>query len=420
MLRDRRSFMKYLAAGACAIAEPYRALAESLRRKVKITDVKCMIVRGTWDWNLIKIETDAGIYGIGEAYWGPGVKDLVLRQLKPLIVGEDPLNVDKLYTKMLMKSAGAGAIGGATVTAASGIEIALWDLAGRILETPICNLLGGRYRDRVRFYHTLQAPENPKEISSWRDQAAQAKSDNPYGFTAFKFQGDNIPVSADPAYSEPGHDPYARNLTNRDISRIVTKMEVVRGELGDVIDFAIECHWKYDTQDAIELLNALEPIKPMWVEDPLPPENTDAMARLARATRTPICTGENLYGVQGFRSLIESQACAGVHIDIPKSGGLLESKRISDLADLYYIWTAAHNPASPIGTIASVHAAASMRNFRIHELAKWIDWWPTLVMHEGPFWKDGYYVIEDKPGLGIEINPDVAKAHLAPGETWWG
>src|SRR5204862_7562921 len=104
------------------------AAAAALRKKVKSTDVKCMIVRGTWDWNLVKIETDSGLYGIGEAYWGPGVKDLILTQMKPLLLGEDPLNVDKLYTKVLMRSAGAGAIGGVTVTAASGIEIALWDL----------------------------------------------------------------------------------------------------------------------------------------------------------------------------------------------------------------------------------------------------------------------------------------------------
>lgn len=421
MISNRRDILKYIAAGtACMLAEPYRSLAESLRKKVKITDVKCMIVRGTWDWNLIKIETDAGVSGIGEAYWGPGVKDLVLNQLKPIIVGEDPMNVDKLYNKMLLRSGGAGAIGGVTITAASGIEIALWDLAGRLLQTPVCNLLGGRFRDRVRFYRTLAAPNKATEVSSWRDQAADAKGNNKYGFGAWKFQGDSIPLAFDPDFTYPGHDFYAYRLENRDIKNIVTRMEAVRSELGDDADFAVECHWKYQTQDAIELLNAMEHVKPMWMEDPLPPENTDAMARLARATRTPICTGENLYGWHGFRTLIESQACAGVHIDIPKSGGLLESKRISDFAGQYDIWTAAHNPASPIGTIASVHAASAMRNFRIHELAKWVDWWPDLVVHEGPFWTNGYYVIEDKPGLGVEINPDVAKAHLAPGETWWG
>src|SRR5438270_1164674 len=131
MLGDRRRFLKSLAlgaAGAATFAHPYDLLAEPLKKKIRITDVKVMIIRGTWDWNLIKIETDSGLYGIGEAYWGPGVKDLVVTQMKPLIVGEDPLNVDKLYTKMLMRSGGAGAIAGATVSAASGIEIALWDL----------------------------------------------------------------------------------------------------------------------------------------------------------------------------------------------------------------------------------------------------------------------------------------------------
>src|SRR5580698_2138883 len=185
----RRDFLKAAAASAgCLFPAPYERLAAAVRKKVKITDVKCMIVRGTWDWNLIKIETDSGLYGIGEAYWGWGVKDLVLNKMKPIITGEDPLNVDKLYTKMLMQSAGAGAIGGVTVTAASGIEIALWDLCGRLLETPVCNLLGGRFRDRVRFYRTLQAPDpNPADPASWGRQAADAVAHNPFGFTAFKF-----------------------------------------------------------------------------------------------------------------------------------------------------------------------------------------------------------------------------------------
>src|SRR5579875_3754739 len=111
----RRRFLQCMGAGGICFAAPYQKLAAALLRKVKITDVKCMIVRGTWDWNLIKVETDAGVSGVGEAYWGPGVKDMILRQLKPLVVGEDPLNVDRLYTKMLMRSGGYGAIGGVTI-----------------------------------------------------------------------------------------------------------------------------------------------------------------------------------------------------------------------------------------------------------------------------------------------------------------
>ncbi len=414
---NRRTFLR--AASAGAFAAPYQRLAEAFARKVKITDVKCMIVRGTWDWNLIKVETDSGLYGIGEAYWGWGVKDLVLAKMKPIVVGEDPLNVDKLYTKMLMQSAGAGAIAGVTVTAASGIEIALWDLAGRILETPVCNLLGGRFRDRIRFYRTLPAVENPESPAAWREQAQQARAEK-WGWTAFKFQGDSVPGRADPEYKEPGHDPYARNLTHKDYRRIVQGMQTVRETLGADADFAIECHWRYDTQDVIQLARQLEPVQPMWLEDPVPPDNIEAMARVTHSIPIPVCTGENLYGRQGFRRLIEMQACSGVHIDVPKSGGLSESKKISDLADLYYIWTACHNPASPVGTIASCHAASAMREFRIHELARWIDWWPDLVVREGPFWRDGYFTIQDKPGYGIELNKDVVMAHLAPGETWWG
>src|SRR5215203_469700 len=220
---DRRGFLK--AAGGSLFA--LNQAAAQLRGKVKITDVKCMIVRGTWDWNLVRVDTDAGIYGIGEAYWGFGVKDLILNQLKPLVVGEDPFNVDKLYTKMLMRSAGQGALAGITVTAASGVEIALWDLAGRLLQTPTCNLLGGRFRDKVRFYRTLQTVKNAEEMGQWRDLVREAKAEKA-GWTAFKFQGDGIPPTADPEYKEPGHDVYTRGLTAKDLRRIGKAMETVR------------------------------------------------------------------------------------------------------------------------------------------------------------------------------------------------
>src|SRR5712691_3811200 len=234
---NRREFL-LAASGAGLFAGPYGRVAAALQKKVKITGVKCMIVRGTWDWNLIKIETDSGLYGIGEAYWGWGVKDLVLNKMAPIIIGEDPLNVEKLYTKMLMQSAGAGAIAGVTVTAASGIEIALWDLCGRILQTPVCNLLGGRFRDGIRFYRTLQAVEKVDDAGAWRAQAQEARAEK-WGWTGFKFQGDGVPLKADPEFKEPGHDPYARNLTHKDYRRIVKGIETVRETLGPDGDFAV-------------------------------------------------------------------------------------------------------------------------------------------------------------------------------------
>ncbi len=259
---DRRTFLKSAAGLAATGLLPLHSYARQHKGKIKITDVKCMIVRGTWDWNLIKIETDSGLYGIGESYWGWGVKDLVINKLRPIVLGEDPLNVDKLYTKMLMESAGAGAIAGVTVTAVSGIEIALWDLAGRILQTPACNLLGGRFRDRVRFYRTMPAVERPEDPQAWREQVRGAKAEK-FGWTAFKFQGDGIPPKADPDYKEPGHDRYTRGLTLKDLRRIGRAMEIVRDELGPDVDFAVEAHWKYDVRDAIQMARAIEPVKPM-------------------------------------------------------------------------------------------------------------------------------------------------------------
>lgn len=414
----RRNFLATATAAALA-ATPLARLAAQNRKQTKITAVKCMIVRGTWDWNLVRIETDSGIHGLGEAYWGPGVKDLILRQFAQHLIGEDPLNVDKLYHKILMLSAGAGAQSGVTVTAASGIEIALWDLAGRLLQTPTCNLLGGRFRDRVRFYRTTQTPKNVEDMGQWRALVQEHRAEKA-GWTAFKYQGDGIPRDADPEYKEPGHDRYTRGLTLKDLRRIARAMETVRAELGPDIDMGIEAHWKYDVRDAINMAKAIEPVKPMWLEDPVPPGNIEAMARVTHSVEVPICTGENLYTRNEFRRLIDVQGCDYVHLDIPKSGGLLESKRIHDLAENSFIATAAHNPASPVGTIASCHAAASMRDFRIHELAKYIDWWQDLVIHDGPIFENGYYRIREKPGLGVELNPDVAKAHLAPGESWWG
>ena len=217
---DRRTFLKSVAGLTATSMLPLDSYAQQHKGKVKITDVKCMIVRGTWDWNLIKIETDSGLYGIGEAYWGWGVKDLVVNKLKPIVVGEDPLNVDKLYTKMLMQSAGAGAIAGVTMTAASGIEIALVGPGGpdpRNACRATCWAAGSATGSvsiaRCR-RSSIRGSSRPGASRCGRRRAEK------FGWTAFKFQGDGVPPKADPEYKEPGHDPYTRGLTLKDFRRI--------------------------------------------------------------------------------------------------------------------------------------------------------------------------------------------------------
>ena len=350
---NRRQFLRTAAVAGSLFAAPYDRLAAALKKKIRITDVKCMIVRGTWDWNLIKIETDSGLYGIGEAYWGWGVKDLVLNKMKGIIVGEDPLNVDKLYTKMLMQSAGAGAIGGVTVTAASGIEIALWDLCGRILETPVCNLLGGRFRDRIRFYKTTQAVDNVEDLGAWRAQVAEMKAEK-WGWTALKFQGDGIPPRSDPQFPRARPRPLRPQPSpRRTIAASSPPWRPCATPSAPISTSALSATGTTTLRTSSASAASSSTSTPPGSKTPCRRKTSMPAPVSPSRSAIPVLTGENLYGRHGFRKLIEQQATSGVHIDIPKSGGLLESKKISDMAELYYIWTACHNPASPLGTIAS-------------------------------------------------------------------
>jgi L-alanine-DL-glutamate epimerase-like enolase superfamily enzyme len=421
---QRRNFLKRLAATipASAILSNYDALAAPLRRQVKIADVKCMVVQGIAPWNMIKIETDGGLAGIGESYWGRGVKDIVLGYLRDQVVGADPLNIEPLCTKMMKSTGGAGAIAGVTVTAISGVEIALWDLAGKILNAPVAKLLGGQYREGVPTYWTGQ-PADPLDPASCQEFATMIKS-HPYHITAIKSQADSYPQQYDPQFREPGHEPNSRHLTRQDLSRIARGFANLREAAGEKIDIAVHCHWEYDWIDALELARAVAPIKPMWLEDPMPPDFSESWVKLTQASPVPILTGENLYRRQGFQPFIVNQGCHLVHIDIPKAGGLLESKKIADLADLYYLPVCAHNAASPLGTLASAHCAASIRDFRRHELSLGphlsSEAWEKFVVYDGPIIKDGKIRILDKPGFGAELNEDYVRANLAPGEQWWG
>lgn len=418
----RRSFLKTLAAAvpASAALPAYQTLAAPLRKKVKITDVKAMVVVGNTPWNMVKIETDSGVTGVGEAYWGRGVKDVILGYLRDLVVGEDPLNVEPLYSKMVLHWVGAGTLAGVATTAISGVEIALWDLAGKLLGVPVYTLLGGKYRDGVRAYWT-HSPKDILDPASCRAFAAEVKN-SPLGITAVKTDADSIPRLYDPHYREPGHEPYGTQLTGKDLRRIRKGFENVREALGEEIDIAVHCHWEYDWIDALELARAVEPIKPMWLEDPMPPAYSESWRKLTQESPVPILTGENLYTREGFAPFILHQGVHKVQIDIPKAGGLLESKKISDLAALFYLPTCAHNASSPLGAIASAHAAATMRDFRAMEFSPGNltpEEYMKAVIYDGPVIQDGNWRILDKPGLGVELNEDYMRAHLQPGEKWW-
>jgi L-alanine-DL-glutamate epimerase-like enolase superfamily enzyme len=419
----RRDFLKTVAAAVpAAVALPaYQAKASPLRKKVKITDVKAMVVKGTAPWNMVKIETDSGITGLGEAYWGHGVKDVILGYLRPLLLGEDPLNVEPLYTKMLVSTDGAGSLAGVTVTAISGVEIALWDLAGKILGAPVYTLLGGRYRDSVRAYWTSQ-PTDILDKASCRAYASMIK-DSSLGITAVKPAFYSIPELPQPWHASPDRlqGLPTTHLTRKALSQITKGYENIREALGEDIDIAVHCHWEYAWNDALRLARAVAPIDPMWLEDPMPPAYSDSWAKLTQESPVPILTGENLYRVEGFAPFILNQGVHKVQIDIPKAGGLLEAKKIADLAAMHYLPICGHNASSPVGAIASAHVAAAMRDFRALEYSPGNPQvYASAVNYDGPIIKDGNWQILDKPGLGIELNEDYVHNHLLPGEQWWG
>lgn len=369
-------------------------------------------------WNLIRVDTDQGVWGLGEAYWGTGLRPVLDDLLAPRLVGENPLDIDRLVTMLTTQWGGAHTQNGLVMAAISGLEIALWDLAGKLTGLSTCQLLGGRFRDKVRLYRTCMPPDadDPGACHEWAAQMVEA------GWTAIKtLDVDSMWQRYDPEFKEPGHQPLGRSLSAADLRRAERQMANLRDGLGDDVDIAVHCHWALDLPDAIALAERVAPWRPCWLEDPLPVAFAPAWVRLTQRSPVPICTGENLYGRHEFRPFIEEGGTHIVHIDIPKSGGFLETKRIADHADLHYLKTAAHNPASVVGTVASVVVAATIRGFSMIERAgEDLDWWEDLILHDGPVIDGGHVAVPDGPGLGIELNPDVAQAHLAEGEQWWG
>lgn len=389
---------------------------------MKITDVRTAVVQGNFGWVLVRVFTDDGVVGLGECYWGAGVA-AVVHHLKRLLVGEDPHDVDWLYQKMIRGMSGAGSTGGTVLAAISGIELALWDANGKALGTPIYNLLGGRHRDRIRVYADCGRGAEPTG-PAW---AARARAAVQRGFRTVKF---DIDRAAPERFGDPHHvgaRPAGRAaitqqdpLSNAELDLIVTLAGAVREAIGPAIDLALDCHWRYTPRDAIRLARELAPLRLLWLEDPVPPDNVEALKRVTDHCPVPICSGENHYTRHGLRPMITTQAVDVVQPDIPKVGGLLEAKKVADLADIYYIPLAAHNVCSPVGTIAACHACAGMRNFTLLEFhAMDVPWWDDLVDLPGRIIQDGSIRLPDRPGLGVELNEDVARAHLADGEAFF-
>ena len=416
MTISRRQFL------GCSAALPFlfQELAEAQRKRVKIRDVQVMMLQGaSRTYTLVKIVADDGLHGIAEGYGSPGVgvKEQIL-SLKPWLVGKDPLEIDALYTFMgegTKDLSGTRTDGSAhnLIRAVSAVEMALWDLAGKILDVPVSTLLGGRFRDRVRVYDHA-APRNMLDKASVKEWADKAKA-HPSGFTCHKFGFPNTDPAVDLA-----RDRSNRMLTTRELLNTQQGFENCREAVGWDRDLMVHCHWEYDLRTSIQIAEAVEPIKPVWLEDPLPVDYSDSWKRLCASSKVPICMGENLARREGFKDFIVNQACDILHPDLRNSGGFLETKRIADLAHIYGLPMANHNTGSQVYTYAAVQWAASIRDYMALEtITGEGGWMDQVLVLDAPYIKDGFIQVSSRPGLGIELNPDIVRAHLAAGETWW-
>ncbi|WP_313694819.1 mandelate racemase/muconate lactonizing enzyme family protein [Halorarum halobium] len=373
-------------------------------RDVEITDVQCTMVDGNFPWTLVRVYTDAGIVGTGEAYWGAGVPELVER-MTPFVVGENPLDIDRLYEHLIQKMSGEGSVEGVTVTAISGIEIALHDLAGKILDLPAYQLLGGKYRDSVRVYCDCHTEEEA-DPEACADEAERVVED--LGYDALKFDLD-VPSGYE-------KDRANRHLRPGEIRHKAEIVETVTERVKDRADVAFDCHWTFSGGSAKRLANAIEEYDVWWLEDPVPPENLEVQEEVTKSTVTPITVGENRYRVTEERRLIENGAVDIIAPDLPKVGGMRETRKIADVANQYYVPVAMHNVASPVATMASAHVGAAVPNALAVEYHSYeLGWWADLV--EEDVIEGGSIEIPEEPGLGVTLDMDAVEAHMVEGET---
>ena len=419
----RRNFIRNLAIATPVLAfMPYTTLmANPLAGKVKITDVKCVLTRiGMRVSPLVKITTDAGLIGIGECHHdenGHGAKDIVLNVCKPILMGQDPLDLEYLVFKMSTRTSYYGGNHGIATHAITGVEFAMWDLIGKITEQPVHKILGGgSHMNEVRAYASAR-PRDMMSMDSCNEFAELMKGQ---GWTACKSD-----IDRDQRWNRLDN----RRLSNTGVDEIAKGFSNMREALGPEFDIAVHCHWEFDFDSALRVARAVEPMRPIWLEDPLPIAYNEQWVKLTEQSPVPILTGENLYTRDDFRPFIVNQGVNMIEIDVSMAGGLLEAKKIADLAELYYIPVCTHNVASPIATIASANFAASVREFVAHEAfimnpknraGDGINGDPDVLGYDKEMIKNGHIQLSDRPGFGIELNEELIKEkYLVEGETWW-
>ena len=383
---------------------------------MKIVNAQTFVVgtppphKGGAFWIFVKLTTDSGVEGIGEVYAVPFhpsttvvmIEDVVERY----VLGSNPFNIERLWR--LIYSGGFTQRPDISVSAIlSGLEMACWDIVGKELDRPVHELLGGRVRDRIRTY-TYIYPEHEGEDDAYTDSRVAAKRALAYvaqGFTALKF---------DPVGPYSAFDP--RQLSAEVLERTEEFVATVRESVGPGVDLLIGTHGQMTTSSAIRLARRLEKFDPLWFEEPTPPENPTEMARVAHATSIPIATGERLSTKYEFARVLECKAASILQMAIGRVGGILETKKIAAAAETQYADIAPHLYAGPVEAAANVQVALCTPNFLIQESIESLGGFHAELLRVPLQWEDGFLLPPRGPGLGVELDEQVAAQHPYTGD----
>lgn len=389
---------------------------------LEITDLRYVQVGNT---PIIRIDTNQDVYGLGDVRDAADPRYALM--LKSRIQGHNPTNVEEIF-KRIRQFGGHGRQGGGV----SGVEMALWDLAGKAYGVPLYQMLGGKYRDRVRIYADTPTVKDPQKFARRMGERADE------GFTVLKMDVGldeivDIPgtvVNADFWRDEDGglggwnmepgsygatEHPFTRvQITEKGLEEMAKYFEATREEIGYEIPLGVDHLGHFGVNEAIKVAQRLEEYSLAWLEDLVPWFYPDQWKRITESTTTPTLTGEDIYLLDGFKELIDKQAVNIVHPDPVSAGGMLPTKRIGDYAEQHGIAMALHHASSPVSFLATVHSAAATQNFFALEHHS-VDnpWWDDLVTGvEKPIVQDGFVPVPEGPGIGIELNEEVVREHM--------
>jgi L-alanine-DL-glutamate epimerase-like enolase superfamily enzyme len=390
---------------------------------LKITDLRYCVVKkpGPSPCPIIRIDTNQGVYGLGEVRDIAGPNYAMV--LKSRILNENPLNIDFIFQKIQQFGGGSRQAGGVVA-----IEMALWDIAGKVYNIPVYQMLGGKWRDKIRIYADTTESLDPKEYG----QRAKERKEQ-MGLTWIKMDlGINVLEGIPNTVTQPSgqtewerrsqpHPFVAAEVTDKGIDRLCEYVAAVRDAIGMEIPLSMDHLGHIGVNSVIRLGRAYEKYNLAWMEDVIPWYYTDLLKRITDSQPTPTITGEDIYTVEDFEVLCSNHAVSKIHPDLATSGGIMRTHLIGDMAFKYGVPMAMHFAGTPVSCMANVHCAAATRNFLAlenHSLD--VPWWQDLV--EGidkPIIEKGFIKVPEKPGLGVTLNEDVVKAHLQPGTGYF-